>query len=203
MVQVPLTSYHLILTELHTGMLVLAGLCILAVALMKIVPGVKKLGPKLAASLDSTSYVAMIAVTILLVASGIVGMLVYPLKILPMSPILENKIMFSILALNLWLVVSVVRVKSGSGIWNKRGLSAVYTAIAVAALGMVTITGCTSAHLTKTVSPLDPLWELVGVNLDNIIVIPKMASYAMIAVGLALVAITLILALKWRRRKTK
>jgi hypothetical protein len=200
MVKVPISSDHIILAELHTGMLVLAGLCILAIALVTFVPGLKKIGPRALALLDPTSYVAATAGTIMFVIGGSVGLLIGPLGPLLTIPAAENKVMFAIFALNLWLVVVVMRAKFGSRIWNTRGLSAMYTLVTIAGMGFLTITGCESAHITGTVSPFDPLWELLGLDLSRtLVVFPVLVSYIIIG---AMVAITVaaVLLLRWRKR---
>jgi hypothetical protein len=200
MVQVPISSDHIILAELHTGMLVLAGLCILALALVKWVPGLRKISPKALAFLDPTSYVAAVAGTIMLVIGGSVGILIGPLKPLLTIPAAENKVMFAIFALNLWLVVVIIRSKFGSRIWNTRGLSATYTLATIAALGFLTITGCESAHLTGTISPFDPLWGLLGLDLSkSLVVFPVLVSYLIIGAMVAITVATVVL-LRWRKR---
>jgi hypothetical protein len=200
MVKVPISSDHIILAELHTGMLVLAGLCILAIALVKFVPRLNKISPKALALLDPTSYVAATVGTIMLVIGGSVGLLIGPLTPLLTIPAAENKVMFAIFALNLWLVVVVIRTRFGSGIWNTRGLSAVYTLATIAGLGFLTITGCESAHLTGTVSPFDPLWELLGLNLSKtLVVFPILVSYIIIGAMVAITVSTVVL-LRWRKR---
>lgn len=200
MVQVPISSDHIILAELHTGMLVLAGLCILAIALVKLVPGLKKISPKALALLDPTSYVAATAGTIMLVIGGSVGIFIGSLTSLLTIPAAENKVMFAIFALNLWLVVVVIRTKFGSGIWNARGLSAMYTLATLAGLGFLTITGCESAHLTGTISPFDPLWQLLGLDLSrSLVVFPVLVSYIIIGAMVSITVATLVL-LRWRKR---
>lgn len=68
-------------------------------------------------------------------------------------------------------------------------------------MGFLTITGCESAHITGTISPFDPLWQLLGLNLDKtLVVFPQVVSYALIAVGITLVAVALVLSLRWRKR---
>jgi hypothetical protein len=200
MVTVPLSSYHIVMAELHTGMLVLAGLSILAIAVTKAMPKVKRFAG-VQAMLDPTSYVAAIGGTIIFVMTGIVGVEIGPLGPLLTIPAAQNKIMFAAFALNLWIVVIILRTKFGPGLWNNRGLAATYTLATFAAMGFLTITGCESAHITGTISPFDPLWSLLGLNLDKTLVIfPALVSYALTAVGVALVVVSLVLALRWRKR---
>jgi hypothetical protein len=200
MVQVPISSDHIILAELHTGMLVLAGLCILAIALVKLVPGLRKMGPKALAFLDPTSYVAAMAGTIMLVAGGSVGLVIGSLRSLLTIPAAENKVMFAVFAFNLWLVVVVMRTRFGSSLWNQRGLSTMYTIATVAGLGFLTITGCESAHLTGTISPFDPLWELLGLDLSkSLVIFPVLVSYVIIGSMVAITAAVFVL-LRWKKR---
>ncbi len=200
MVVVPVSSYHIVMAELHTGMLVLAGLCILAIALTKLLPGVKRLAG-LATMLEPTSYVAAIGGSIIFVLTGIVGIEIGPFGPLLTIPAAQNKIMLAAFALNLWIIVIVIRTKFGSGLWNNRGLATTYTLATVGAMGFLTITGCESAHITGTISPFDPLWQLLGLNLDKtLVVFPQVVSYALIAVGITLVAVALVLSLRWRKR---
>jgi hypothetical protein len=200
MVQVPVSSYHIVMAELHTGMLVLAGLCILVIALTKLLPGTKRFAG-LAVMLEPTSYVAAIGGSIIFVLTGIVGIFIGPFGPLLTIPAAQNKIMFAAFALNLWLVVIAIRTKYGPGLWNNRGLGTTYTLATFAAMGFLTITGCESAHITGTVSPFDPLWQLLGLNLDKtLVVFPQLVSYAVSAVGIALVAAALVLSLRWRKR---
>jgi hypothetical protein len=200
MVVVPVSSYHIVMAELHTGMLVLAGLCILAIALTKLLPGVKRFAG-LAAMLEPTSYVAAVGGSIIFVLTGIVGIEIGPFGPLLTIPAAQNKIMFAAFALNLWLVVIVIRTKYGAGLWNNRGLGTTYTLATLAAMGFLTITGCESAHITGTVSPFDPLWQLLGLDLSkSLVVFPQVLSLALTGVGIALVAVALVLSLRWRKR---
>jgi hypothetical protein len=200
MVTVPMSSYHIVMAELHTGMLVLAGLCILGIAVTKLLPGAKRLGG-LALMLEPTSYIAAVGGSIIFVLTGIVGLEIGPFGPLIMLPTAENKIMFALFALNLWLVVIVIRTKYGAGLWSNRGLGTTYTLITIAAMGFLTITGCESAHITGTVSPFDPLWSFLGVDLNkSLVIFPQLVSYAVIGVGIALVAVALVLSMRWRKR---
>jgi hypothetical protein len=201
MVQVPVSSYHIILAELHTGMLVLAGLSILAIALTRLFPMVRRF-TGLASILDPASYVAAICGSIIFVSSGIVGLEIGPFWPLLTIPAAQNKIMFAAFALNLWLVVIAIRSKYGVGLWSNRGLGATYALATIAAMGFLTITGCESAHITSTTSPFDPLWQLLGLNLDRtLVVFPELVSYALVAVGIALIAAALVLSFRWRRHR--
>jgi hypothetical protein len=200
MVHVPTSSYHIVMAELHTGMLVLAGLCILGIALTKLLPSNKRFAG-LAVMLDPTSYVAAIGGSIIFVLTGIVGLEIGPFGPLLTIPAAENKIMFAAFALTLWLVVIVMRTKYGASLWNNRGLGTTYTLATIAAMGFLTITGCESAHITGTVSPFDPLWSLLGLNLDkSLVIFPQLVSYAVIVLGIALVAIALVLSMRWKKR---
>jgi hypothetical protein len=200
---VELSSYHTILAELHTGMLTLAGLCVLTIALTKAVPGIRKYGPRAAVMLEPTSYVSAVGGTFVLVLSGIVGLLTRSIDILLVYPVAENKVMFAAFALNLWTVAIVIRAKFGSSLWDNRRLATTYTVVAVAGLGFITLVGSLSGHLMMKESPLDPVYELLNIDLNKSILLPENVSYAITLLMIVVIAAGLVSLLRARKRRAK
>jgi len=200
---VTVSSYHTILAELHTGMLVLAGLCVLILAVTRAVPGMRKYGPRVAVMLEPTSYVSAVGGTVVLVLSGIVGILIRSIDVLFMLPVAQNKVMFAVFALNLWVIVIVIRAKFGSSLWDNRRLATTYTLVALAALGFVTLAGSLSGHLTMKESPLDPLYQLLNMDLNKSLLLPENVSYAIVLAMVIVIGATLVLSLRGRKRRAR
>jgi hypothetical protein len=171
---------HSVLIEMHGGMLTLATVCLLATIISKFHLHMrrtsKKYGflwpldsilKKLAEYGEPTAYIAGIGGVIGLIAAAIVGSGAWPAEALMTSSLGLNKIMLTIFATDLWIMFVLIRSKYGRKLWDKRGLALVYSCTGLAGFLFMVTTGCFGGHMTYGVSLLDPVWDLLQVNVNS------------------------------------
>lgn len=212
---VDLGALHSMLIEMHGGMLTLAATCILAMVIVKFHRRMrrtsKKYGvfwpldsfiEKLARYTEPTAYLAGIGGVLGLVVSAVVGYYVWPAEVLMGSALGLTKIMFSIFATELWILFVFIRSRYGEGLWNNGGLATVYVCTGFAGFLFMVLTGSFGGHMTKGVSVLDPIYELLGVNPDAFWIIRFDMVPILIAVAfIEIVAVfTVFLRLRWQTR---
>ncbi len=174
---VDLGALHSMLIEMHGGMLTLATACILGMVIAKfhqrmrrttewynVFRSLDSLIEKLARYTEPTAFLAAIGGVVGLVVSSIVGYYVWPAEALMSSSLGLNKVMFTIFATELWILFVVTRSRYGEGLWKNRGLAAIYVCLGFAGFFFMVLTGSLGGHMTKKLSVLDPVYELVGVN---------------------------------------
>lgn len=178
---VSLSAFHAVTIELHGGMLALAAFCILIIifaALYERTFG-RNTGrfagffQKAAKYSEPTAYMAAIGGVIGLILSSITGYLIVagmyntPSEALINSPPTMNKIMVTIIALELWIVFVVVRSWYGPKLWKVKYLARAYMLIGLVAFALTMIAGSMGGHMTGKGSILDPLLELFGITYSN------------------------------------
>ena len=192
-----MSALHSLTAELHAGFLTLAFVCIVIVAISQIVVRLKKCLPKRMVVLaikvrgyaEAAGYVGAMAGVVGLLLSAWTGMYAWPQDALLESAVVRNKITLSLYATILWCGVVFLRTRYGRGLWSCPAMAVLYTAMAVVAYGVLGMTGSLGAHLTVGESILDPLWELVGVDVaENLAVEPSLAIMLALGCVIALVA---------------
>jgi hypothetical protein len=174
---VAITTIHSMLVELHGGMLTLAFICILATVVARNYLKMRRtsdsfgvfwpadsLMGKVAMYAEPTAYVAGIGGVIGLIASAIVGFYSWPLDLITATPLGLNKVMFSVLATELFAIFVLVRSKYGVNLWNNGGTAAVYSLLAVFGFGFMVIAGSYGGHMMLKGSVLDPVYTLLGIT---------------------------------------
>ena len=174
---VDLAVLHSMLIEMHGGMLTLATFCILAIVAARIHLRMRRTNEKYGSSwpMDSflgklaryaepTAYLAGIGGVIGLITSAIVGIYVWPLELVTTSALALNKIMFSILATELWIIFIILRSKYGEPIWKNRALATVYACVGLVGFLFMVLAGSMGAHMTGKTSVIDPIFTLFGIN---------------------------------------
>jgi hypothetical protein len=176
---VDLTAVHWLLVEMHGGMLTLATVCILATVAARIHLRMRKTSEKygvfwpidssmgkLARYTEPTAYVAGIVGVIGLIASAIVGFGIWPIGIVTTSPLALSKIMFSVFALELWIIFVLVRSKYGENLWKNGGMATVYSLLGIFGFLLMVLAGSLGAHMVigSKGSILDPIYALLGIN---------------------------------------
>jgi hypothetical protein len=180
---VGLEAVHSMLIEMHGGMLTLAAVCILATVVARIHLRMRRTSEKygvfwpidsfmgkLARYTEPTAYLAGIGGVIGLIASAIVGFSIWPMEFLTASPLGMSKVMFSIFALELWIVFVLLRSKYGENLWKNGGTAAVYACVGFLGFLFVVIAGSLGGHMALNSlgqpkgSILDPLYAALGVN---------------------------------------
>ncbi|MEW5748652.1 MAG: hypothetical protein AB1793_07740 [Candidatus Thermoplasmatota archaeon] len=201
---VSMSSLHSLTAEIHGGMLTLAFVCIVAVAASQVVVRYRNRFPKSLVDLamkvrgyaEATGYVAAVGGLIGMFLSTYTGMYAWPLEDLIVPEDVRNKITLTVFSMALWSMVVFIRFRFGRGLWTCPAMAAVYVLVAAAAMGVTGATGSIGAHLTKGESLMDPVWDLLRVEITESFVLQPG-----IATALALVAVVgLMLALVYGKR---
>lgn len=202
---VSMSSLHSLTAEIHSGMLTLAFACIVVVAASQVIVAYRKRFPSALVDLalkvrgyaEATGYVAAVGGLIGLFLSTYTGMYAWPQEDLLLSDEVRNKITLTVFAIVLWSMVVFIRFRFGRGLWTCPTMASVYTLVAVAAMGVTGATGSVGAHLTKGESLMDPLWNMLRVEItESIVLEPEVAT------AIALVSvIVLMLSLTYGKRK--
>jgi hypothetical protein len=182
------SGLHTMTEALHAGMLALAGFCIILIILAKLYQ--KLLGKilyidveRIINFVEPASVLGALGGSIFLVVSAYVGFMVTEgVGALVNSPLLMNKVMMAIFALEFWVIFLIVRAKFGREVWNNGALSTVYAAIGLAGWLLTVETGSLGGHLAGKGSVLDPLYDLVGVNPEQFFALGTFGIYALIGI---------------------
>jgi len=181
MEMVSLSVFHAITVELHSGMLALTAFCITIIIINSIYKRTlgkrtKRFGKflqKAAVYAEPTAYLAAIGGVIGLILSSISGyfitsgMYTSASEALVNSPITMNKIMFSMIALELWIIFVVVRSWYGPKLWKIKPLASMYIGMGLIAFTFTAIAGSMGGHITGKGSILDPLLESFGITYSS------------------------------------
>jgi hypothetical protein len=192
---VSLSAFHAVTVELHSGMLALAAFCIVLMLFAAFYKRTfknrgKKFGgflKKASVYAEPTAYLAAIGGVIGMILSSITGYLIVagmyntPSEALINSPPTMNKIMVSMIALELWIAFVVVRSWYGKRMWNIKSLAATYLFIGVIAFGFTMIAGSMGGHMTGKGSILDPMLQFLGISYNNTWVVSMDAAFLLLA----------------------
>jgi hypothetical protein len=203
-----------VLKEMHGGMLTLATFCILAIVLDRILLRMRRNNDsngsfwsdnsrmgKLYQYFEPTSYVAGIGGIIGLITSSIVGMVVWPMELLTTSALPLSKIMFSIFATELWIIFVFLRAKYGEKLWKNGAMATLYSSLGILGFLFMVITGGLGAHMSGKASILDPIFDLLGINLLTFGVTGFDFIIILIGVSLVFVVIPLTIVQYLQRQK--
>ena len=174
---VDLVAIHSMFIEMHGGMLTLAIVCVLATVVVRahlrmrttnekngVLSPTDSFMGKIARYTEPTAYLAAIGGVIGLIASAIVGIYAWPIKIITTSTLALNHIMFAVFALELWIIFVFVRSKYGENLWKSSGMAAVYACLGIFGFLFAVLSGSLGAHMAIKGSVLDPVYALLGVN---------------------------------------
>jgi hypothetical protein len=114
---------------------------------------------------DVISYMGALAAVIFLVLSAVTGYLIQPFSILVSEPILLNKSLVALGALFFWAAFLVLRYRSGPSMWKKRRLYAIAMITATLGFSFTALSGSIGAELTLGHSVMDPIYQLLSLNL--------------------------------------
>jgi hypothetical protein len=201
---VTMAALHALTAELHGGMLTLAFFAIATVALAQITVRLKNHMPKrlvkaaiqVRGYTEATGYVATIGGLIGLLLSSYTGMYAWPQDALINDPVVQNKILLTAFSTALWIGVAIIRTRFGRGLWTCPAMATLYTALAIAAFGVVGLTGSLGAHLTKGGSLLDPFWDFLHIDVAETMSLAPVAA-VLVAMG-SMVAFVVSLAIARR-----
>jgi hypothetical protein len=210
---VDLAAVHSMLIEMHGGMLTLAAICILATVIARFHLRMRRTSEKygvfwpidsfmgkLARYTEPTAYLAGIGGVIGLIASAIVGFYVWPIELISTSALGLSKVMFSVFALELWIVFVFLRSKYGENLWKNGGTAAVYACVGFLGFLFVMIAGSFGAHMALKGSVLDPVYALLGINPLSFGVIGSDFAIVLVSVTFVLIAVPIAVFLYLQRR---
>ena len=198
---VGMEAIHSFTAEMHGGFLTLAVACIVLTALAQIVVLFHQSMPKSLVNaairtrgyLDATGYVATIAGVLALLLSAFTGSQAWPMDALLDNAVVRNKIVLTVFATTLWGGVAYVRWRFGRPLWTCPMMAATYTILALIAMGITATAGSLGAHITKGESILDFVWNLVGVNvLQDLIVSVDLATLISIISIIVIIAVLVV-----------
>ena len=221
---VDLAAWHSVLIEMHNGMLTLATICILAIIIDRIhlrISGTNdgeggfwstdsSMG-KLSRYTEPTAFVAGIGGIIGLVTSAIVGIYVWPIELITSSALGLNKVLFSILATELWVIFVFLRSKYGENLWKSGGLATVYSFLGLLGFLFIVIAGSLGSHMTvlgsqlaeyaKKGSIIDPIYAFLGIDPLTYGVTGSDFMVILLVVSIVLVVTPLVVVMYLQRRK--
>jgi hypothetical protein len=131
---------------------------------------------------DATFIGAAFCGTAFLILSGITGFLAWPWDRLWRTPTVYSKVTYATLALNLWVILIVARLRYGGGIWVRKSLSVPLLICSLLALLTTVMAASAGGHLGHGASLLDPLFT--GFNPYIPLVLPPWASLGVMAAGI-------------------
>ena len=189
---VTMSALHALTAELHGGMLTLAFIGIVTVALAQITVRLKDHMPKrlvkaaiqVRGYTEATGYVAAIAGLIGLLLSAYTGMYAWPPDVLLNDPVIQNKILLTAFSTAFWIGVVIIRTRFGRGLWTCPAMALLYTALAIAGFGVVGLTGSLGAHISQGGSILDPFWNFLHIDVAK-----TMSLAPMVAALVAMVSV--------------
>jgi len=210
---VDLSAVHSMLIEMHGGMLTLATICILAMAIAKFHQRMRRtskwygifwpldsLIEKLARYTEPTAYLAGIGGVAGLIASSVVGYYAWPAEALTSSPLGLVKILFSIFATELWALFVLIRSKYGEDLWKNGGLATVYVCTGFVGFFFMVLTGSMGGHMAGKGSVLDPIYELLNINPETFWIIGLDMVPILIAVAIIEIAAVFAVFLRFQMK---
>jgi len=214
---VAIATVHSMAVELHSGMLTLAFVCIIATVIARthlrmrrtsetfgVFWPVDSLMGKVAMYAEPTAYVAAIGGVVSLIASAIIGFYSWPLELITATPLGLNKVLFSILTTELFIIFVLLRSKYGITLWKNGGTSTLYSSLAVFGFLFMIIAGSYGGHMMAKGSVLDPIYALLGITPETFGVTGL--NFMILTVSISIVAIivpTALFLLLQRRAKHK
>jgi len=193
---VDIAIVHLMVAELHTGVVFFLYIALLIRLLTDLV--VRGRNPSarvqsIRVDSDIVAYTGSIAAVFFLILSGITGYLIQPFSDLVSSTILMNKSLTALTALFFFAAYVYLRSKAGPGMWNKRGLYAI--AFITATLGTVStaMAGSIGGELTVGQSVMDPIYRALSFSFKVWQVQPLDIA---VTAGLIVVCLVLVIVLR-------
>lgn len=191
---VPVSIWHGLVVEEHSGIAVFVILALVVRILTDLVYRGPNASPRVQAirqGTDFVGYTGSLAVVFFLIISGVTGYLIQPYSLLIESPILINKSLLALGALFFWAAYFVVRLRFGSGLWQKRGLYLVEVVTALLGIAFTALAASMGAELTVGQSALEPVYDALNFSWKSFLVGPLEIEItaAIVVVGIVLALI--------------
>jgi hypothetical protein len=190
---VPISIWHSLVVEEHTGIMVFILLLLAVRVLADIFSRGKVASPRVLSihsASDTITYLGSIAVVAFLIVSGITGYLSVPYSSLISQPILIDKSLLALGSLYFWAAFFFLRYWFGPGLWKRAGLYAVYVLTALLGFLFTMLTASIGAELAVGESALEPVYSALSFSWSTFTLQP-----ADIEITLALVVIGVVVAL--------
>lgn len=196
---IEMSSLHSLMAELHSGMLFLAFLCIIITAGSQLVVGFSKkkgifyrIATKIRGYTEATGIVAAIGGFVIILIASYTGMYAWGnIENVLISPEVRNKITLTAFAIAHWGLVIFIRLRFGRGIWTCPPMAVVYTAAATLAFAFTALSGSLGAHFTAGESLIDPLWDMLKIDITTDIILSTTAAIAL-AVASVIILVVII-----------
>jgi len=183
---VELSGLHSITVSMHEGMLTLATIAVVIRTLCVVVPRIPVVGwffseeflKDVSRYAEATATIAALGGTIGIVASAITGTSMFSPEYSTMfvTPILLNKIMWMIFALEFWIIFLTVRIRFSKDLWNNRFIGGLYVASAMIGFLLVMLTGSLGGELAGKGTILEPFYKTVGYDPNKPLLLPPIVS---------------------------
>jgi len=202
---VTVEALHALTAELHAGFLTLAFVCIMIVAGCQIVVRYRNRMPKsfvniairIRGYMEAAGFVGAVLGVLGLLLSAWTGMYAWTLDALIDDPVIRNKILLTAFATMFWAGVVFIRSRFGRGLWTCPAMATLYVVLTFVSFGMVGTVGSMGAHLTQGGSALDPIWQIVGFQVTDILELSTNAAALLAIVSVALLVVALAIARKY------
>mgnify|MGYP007061953969 FL=1 len=176
-------TFHVITTELVVGSFAMAGICFLVLAIQSF--GVFE-SEKASLVTDYAGHFALgfgLLATPFAIFSGISSSPTSDLS----SPLLVNKMFFSMIATGLAIAVLFTRTKAGNQLWASKSSSLIQSAAGLAASGFMLMTASSGGKFSRGESVLD----FLSLPVDTIFLMPTWVSAIILVAGVvsAIVAV--------------
>ena len=176
-------TFHVITTELVVGSFAMAGICFLVLAIQSF--GVFE-SEKASLVTDYAGHFALgfgLLATQFAIFSGISSSPTSDLS----SPLLVNKMFFSMIATGLAIAVLFTRTKAGNQLWASKPSSLIQSAAGLAASGFMLMTASSGGKFSRGESVLD----FLSLPVDTIFLMPTWVSAIILVAGVvsAIVAV--------------
>ncbi len=175
---------HTVFSELHVGSLTLAALAIAGLAIHAVhgrflsgrwarLDGMISPIPRYA---DPVAYVGAVFGILGFIGSIATGSFTWRPEALLGSAEVLNKVMVSVVALELWILFAGIRYRFGTRVVERPRLRVVYIAIGVVAFGLTTVAASLGGHLVGKHSLLDPIYSALGIQTSTPWVVPPFST---------------------------
>ncbi|MFQ6012170.1 MAG: hypothetical protein ACE5LS_00780 [Thermoplasmata archaeon] len=166
------SDLHTVFSEVHVGSLTLVGVALVLLVLhhahMRLLRGRWKRLDRLSLAIprmaDPVAYLGAMFGLFGFVGSVVSGTFTWRPEALWSTPEVLNKVMLSVLALELWIVFIAVRFRYGIEVLRTRRLLALYLAVGFVAFGLTTVSASLGGHLAGKESLLDPVYRALLID---------------------------------------
>jgi hypothetical protein len=202
---VDMSDYHSLTAELHAGMLTLAFVCIMAVAIAQIAVRLRRWMPKTLVSwavktrgyFEAAGYVSAVVGILGLLLSAWTGMYAWPYDVLVNDAIVRNKILLSAFATIMWTGVIFIRTRFGRGLWTCSPMATLYVLLTFVSFGVLGTTGSMGAHITKGGSAMDPIWNFVGYQVTSDLILDSNIAALVAIASMGVIVLSLFVAKRY------